>query len=128
HVYSRTCNLLESSPRLKVSMTQAAELDRKVHSVNPATGGVLREFDSATAEEVNSAVERARSAQQRWREVPISDRLRVLRNFQRALYEQKTEVAAQISAEAGKPQVEALLTEVLVVLDAVRFYLRVAKS
>ena len=39
-------------------------------------------------------------------------------NFQRLLHEKKSEVAALITREAGKPYVEALLTEVMVVLDA----------
>src|ERR1700726_4608403 len=57
---------------------------RKLASVNPATGEVLREF-------------------------------------QRSLYVRKSEIAAAITREVGKPLVEALVTEVLVVLDAARF-------
>ena len=45
----------------------------------------------------------------------------ILREFQRLLHEKKSEVAALITREAGKPMVEALLTEVMVVLDATRF-------
>ena len=48
-------------------------------------------------------------------------RVAVLREFQRLLHARKSEVAALITREAGKPRVEALLTEVLVVLDATRF-------
>ena len=42
-------------------------------------------------------------------------------SFNVCLHERKSEVAALITREAGKPLVEALLTEVLVVLDATRF-------
>ena len=42
-------------------------------------------------------------------------------NFQRLLHQKKSEVAQLVTREAGKPYVEALLTEVLVVLDAARF-------
>jgi succinate-semialdehyde dehydrogenase/glutarate-semialdehyde dehydrogenase len=45
----------------------------------------------------------------------------VLREFQGKLYTRKSEVAAAITREVGKPLVEALVTEVLVVLDAARF-------
>ena len=41
--------------------------------------------------------------------------------FQRLLHQKKSEVAQLVTREAGKPYVEALLTEVLVVLDAARF-------
>jgi acyl-CoA reductase-like NAD-dependent aldehyde dehydrogenase len=94
---------------------------RKVVSVNPATGEMLREFDSATDADVHTAVARARSAQTVWNELGVRRRIAILREFQRLLHQKKSEVAALISREAGKPMVEALLTEVLVVLDATRF-------
>jgi acyl-CoA reductase-like NAD-dependent aldehyde dehydrogenase len=94
---------------------------RKVASVNPATGKVLREFGCASESEVHGAVEQARTAQSAWNDLGVRKRIAVLRNFQRLLYEQKSEIADLITSESGKPAVEALLTEVLVVLDAVRF-------
>ena len=94
---------------------------RKVVSVNPATGETLREFEAATDAEVRAGVARARAAQPAWNEIGVRRRVAVLRKFQRLLHEKKSEVATLITSEAGKPLVEALLTEVLVVLDATRF-------
>ena len=94
---------------------------RRIASVNPATGEVLREFDCATAAEVGAAVERARAAQRAWHELGVRRRIDILRRFQRLLQEKKQEVARAITRESGKPYVEALLTEVLVALDAARF-------
>jgi acyl-CoA reductase-like NAD-dependent aldehyde dehydrogenase len=94
---------------------------RKVVSVNPATGETLREFEVATDAEVHAAVLRARAAQPAWNETDVRRRVAVLREFQRLLHEKKSEVATLITREAGKPAVEALLTEILVVLDATRF-------
>jgi succinate-semialdehyde dehydrogenase/glutarate-semialdehyde dehydrogenase len=94
---------------------------RKIFSVNPATGETLREFDSATDTDVHAAVARARAAQPAWNELGVRRRVAVLREFQKLLHQRKSEVATLITREAGKPRVEALLTEVLVVLDAARF-------
>jgi acyl-CoA reductase-like NAD-dependent aldehyde dehydrogenase len=94
---------------------------RKVVSVNPATGETLREFECANQGQVHAAVARARAAQPEWNEFGVRQRVAVLREFQRLLHARKSEVAALITREAGKPLVEALLTEVLVVLDATRF-------
>ena len=94
---------------------------RKVVSVNPATGETLREFESATEADVRDAVARARAAQLAWNELGVRRRIRIFREFQRLLHERKSEVAELITREAGKPVVEALLTEVVVVLDATRF-------
>jgi acyl-CoA reductase-like NAD-dependent aldehyde dehydrogenase len=94
---------------------------RKVVSVNPATGETLHEFECASERDVQTAVARARAAQPAWNELGVRGRVAVLREFQRLLHEMKSEVAALITREVGKPMVEALLTEVLVVLDATRF-------
>src|SRR5271169_4235358 len=94
---------------------------RKIASVNPATGEVTRELDCASEGEVEAAVARARSAQAPWAELGLRRRIAVIREFQGKLYAKKSEIAAAITREVGKPLVEALVTEVLVVLDAARF-------
>src|ERR1700735_1237639 len=94
---------------------------RKVSSVNPATGEILRELDCASESEVLAVVTRARAAQVAWAELGVHKRITVLREFQRRLHEKKSEIAEAITREAGKPVAEALTTEVLVVLDAARF-------
>src|SRR6204780_4752601 len=94
---------------------------RRISSVNPATGEVLRELESASVSEVQAAVARAEAAQTAWCDLGISKRIAVLREFQRRLQEKKSEIAEAITREAGKPVAEALTTEVLVVLDAARF-------
>lgn len=94
---------------------------RKVSSVNPATGEVLRELECASESEVRAVVARACAAQSAWAEMGLQRRVAVLREFQRRLQEKKLEIAEAITREAGKPVAEALTTEVLVVLDAARF-------
>jgi len=94
---------------------------RKLVSVNPATGETLREFGCTDESEVSEAVERARFAQPAWAELGIQHRLAVAKKFQHLLHERKSQIAQLITQEAGKPYVEGLTTEVLVVLDAARF-------
>ncbi len=94
---------------------------RRVSSVNPATGDVLREFECASESDVRMAVARARAAQARWAEIGVRKRIAVLREFQHELQAKKSEIAEAIAREAGKPVAEALTTEVLVVLDAAQF-------
>jgi len=94
---------------------------RKVASINPATDECLRELDCVSEAEVHAAVARARAAQPAWNALPVERRIKIVRKFQHLLQGQKAEVGTLITREAGKPYVEALLTEVLVVLDAARF-------
>jgi acyl-CoA reductase-like NAD-dependent aldehyde dehydrogenase len=93
----------------------------RIASVNPATGEVLGELDSAGPAEVRAAVARARAAQPDWHAWGVRNRIRVLGRFQQILLARKSDVARRITQEAGKPHAEALTTEVLVVLDAARF-------
>jgi len=103
-----------------------AVLNKTVVDTNPATGEVLAELACATAEEVNAAVLRARTAQPKWQATPVSNRIEVLRRFQSLLRDRTQEAAQLICREAGKPTAEAITTEVLVVLDAAEFCIRTA--
>ena len=103
-----------------------AVLNKTVVDTNPATGEVLAELACATADEVNAAVLRARTAQPKWQATPVSNRIEVLRRFQSLLRDRTQEAAQLICREAGKPTAEAITTEVLVVLDAAEFCIRTA--
>ena len=104
-----------------VTDLQLAASTRKIASANPATGELLREFECTAGPEVEAAVARAHASQAVWAKLGVRGRLGILRNFQRLLHQKKSEVAQLVTREAGKPYVESLLTEVLVVLDAARF-------
>jgi acyl-CoA reductase-like NAD-dependent aldehyde dehydrogenase len=101
--------------------TEASITAQRLAVHDPATGELLRELECAGAKEVRAAVERARAAQAAWEQLGIRRRVEILKKFQRLLYDKKEAVAELISREAGKPVTEALLTEVLVVLDAAKF-------
>jgi len=101
---------------------------RRFASLNPATGEVLREFDCASAEEVQAAVSRAHGAQPAWWDLGVRRRCEILRRFQRFLHERKEEVARLVTEESGKPYAESLVAEVMVVLDAARFCCETARA
>lgn len=103
-------------------MTEAQILqEQKITSTNPATGEILGELDCSDEATVRAAVTRARIAQTTWSERGVKHRIALLREFQTKLHAAKSEIAAAITRESGKPVAEALVTEVLVVLDAARF-------
>jgi len=88
---------------------------------NPATQEIIGTLPNLGANEIADAVAKAAAAQVRWAATPVRDRLRILSRFAALLCDQKDSVAAVISREAGKPEAEALSTEVLVVLDTVKY-------
>src|SRR3954466_2120938 len=101
-----------------VSSIQSAT---KIRVSNPATGETLAELPAANAAEVQAAILRARAAQPAWNEIDPKARARILRKFLDILNRQRSEVAALITSEAGKPEVEALLTELVPALDSAQF-------
>ena len=93
----------------------------KICSIDPATGEIVRELECARECDVITAVEKARTAQPAWAELGVLQRIAILREFQAKLHQRKSEIAAAITREAGKSSTEAMITEVLIVLDAARF-------
>src|SRR6478609_1084380 len=88
---------------------------------NPATQEIIGTLPNMAADQIAEAVARAAAAQVRWAATPVRDRMRMLGRFAELLCDQKDSVARVISREAGKPEAEAMSTEVMVVLDTVKY-------
>jgi acyl-CoA reductase-like NAD-dependent aldehyde dehydrogenase len=88
---------------------------------NPATQEIIGMLPNFGANQIAEAVAKAAAAQVRWAASPVRERLRILSRFAELLCNQKDSVATVISREAGKPEAEALSTEILVVLDTVKY-------
>ena len=93
----------------------------RIRSQNPATGEVVGEVEIATPGDVKEAVERAREEQHSWEDRSVKERLKILDIFQDRLLRGREEVARTISSETGKPVGEGLVTDLIPVIDAVRF-------
>ena len=105
-------------------MASTVSIVQKVQSVNPATAEVLAEFDPAGSAEVEAAVAHARGSTAAWQQCGVAERARYLLCLRDVLYQRRDEVAALITREAGKPTVEALVGEIMVVLDTLEYFAR----
>jgi acyl-CoA reductase-like NAD-dependent aldehyde dehydrogenase len=88
---------------------------------NPATQEIIGTLPNMAANQIAEAVAKAAAAQVRWAATPVRDRMRIFARFAELLCDQKDAIAAVISREAGKPEAEAMSTEVMVVLDTVKY-------
>jgi acyl-CoA reductase-like NAD-dependent aldehyde dehydrogenase len=95
---------------------------RRLRHSNPATLAPLGEIEVATAGDVRAGVERARKAQPAWAALSFAERGRFLERAARELAARQDEFVAEIVAETGKPELEALTTEVITACDALVFY------
>lgn len=75
--------------------------------INPATGAVVDTIPAATKEDVDLAVEKAKAAQKIWAKVPVYEKVEIMYNFLELVEESKEDLAQTLSAETGKPIVEA---------------------
>ncbi len=73
-----------------------------MQSINPATGMVIWQGNSAAADDVDAAIAAARNAFKRWGSCPFDERLKVIRAFANLLVERKAELAQAIMRETGK--------------------------
>jgi len=74
---------------------------------NPGTGELLAQVPMTTREEVNSAVTSAKSAFEKWKEVPPTERVRYIFKLKNLLEENLDEIAILTTKEHGKTLDEA---------------------
>ncbi|ASG66035.1 methylmalonate-semialdehyde dehydrogenase (CoA acylating) [Idiomarina piscisalsi] len=80
----------------------ASKSEQWIPVTNPATQEVIAEAPVATQSEMEAAVESAREAFKTWKEVPVSERARVMMRYQALLKEHQEEIAEILAQETGK--------------------------
>jgi acyl-CoA reductase-like NAD-dependent aldehyde dehydrogenase len=95
--------------------------------VNPATGRPFREVALTPPEEVEAIVARARAAQRAWRDVPVAERVRVVRQMVPAFQAQADRVALEITRQMGKPLRQAR-NEIATMIDRAETMARLAET
>lgn len=93
--------------------------------VNPATEDTFRTIEPTTEAELAAILNRMRAAQQKWRNVPVAERVEVCRGFVDAFRAMKEPVALDITRQMGKPLSQAR-REVDTTLDRAETMLRLA--
>lgn len=102
--------------------TGRISVKHEVVSIDPATLEEIGRVPESSADDVAAAVRRARLAQSSWGALSYRNRGRYLLKVRRLLYEQQDEIVELISRETGKPQFEALATELLPMLDLISHF------
>jgi acyl-CoA reductase-like NAD-dependent aldehyde dehydrogenase len=87
-------------------MTTSAST-RPIETRNPATGEVLRTYERHDRAAIDARLGAAVAAQRRWRETPFEERAVRLRAAAEVLRARKNEWSAIMTAEMGKPIVQA---------------------
>lgn len=108
---------------LKPADVRASAPTSQMMSVHaPATGEWLGEVRAYDAEQLADAMARARAAQVRWAGTPVELRCDQVMRIRDAIVARADELIELLTREAGKPQQEALVHEVMVVADLANYY------
>jgi succinate-semialdehyde dehydrogenase / glutarate-semialdehyde dehydrogenase len=76
-------------------------------SQNPATGEILKTFESISEKELIEKLDLAKKMQKRWRETSLAEREKLMCKFADLLREKREELAMLITLEMGCPIVQA---------------------
>lgn len=81
---------------------------KKMVSINPATGDVIREFELYSQERINESIKRSKDAFSDWKKLEVSERGKHLINAAKILRRRKQELGEIITMEMGKPIKESI--------------------
>ncbi|HVJ94864.1 MAG TPA: aldehyde dehydrogenase family protein, partial [Labilithrix sp.] len=91
-------------------------------SARPSSAHARECIEPTAPEAVPDIVRRARQAQEKWAALPIRERVRTIAQVKNKILSRAEEIAKLVHEETGKPEVEALLGEVLASADLVGYW------
>lgn len=97
-------------------------------TTSPATGAALSAVTETPESEVGDIVGRAKNAQVAWAALDVDKRTRALLPLKKRILAQADAIAKLVHDETGKPEVEAMLGEVLASADVVSYWCDVIAS
>jgi len=103
----------------------AAQGSTELAGIDPRNQRALPPVAKSGPEDVARAVRTAREAQPKWQELGLGDRTRLLEQAAKRLLAEREEGLSIVKREIGKTPADALFTEALGPLDAVRGWRRV---
>lgn len=110
-------------------MNEATIQERKVMQVlSPATNTVIEEMEETPLSEVDTLYEQARAAFKHWSALSMSERIDYLRKLRYHMADNMEEVISVVATDTGKVKLEALMADVMPVLDALEHIEKHAKK
>ncbi|MBX3187400.1 MAG: aldehyde dehydrogenase family protein [Labilithrix sp.] len=91
-------------------------------TTSPATGAALSPVEATPLDAIDAIVDKARKAQAAWAATDVHKRVKIVSAIKKRILTRAEELAKVIHEETGKPDVEALLGEVLASADVVAYW------
>lgn len=104
------------------------ESSEKIEVVNPSTEEVFAEIFEASTLDLNFAIEKAKIAQELWRNTSFKERAKALREIAGIIFDNLSNLAELESREIGKPLKESLLVDVPLAGECFNYYASLVES
>jgi len=96
--------------------------DSRIEIRSPATGELVGSVPISTPEDVKTAAQKARAAQVEWAERSLDERCAVLKQVKNVIIDRTDDLCDLLSKEQGKPKIEAMIHEVVNLVDLIHYY------
>jgi acyl-CoA reductase-like NAD-dependent aldehyde dehydrogenase len=93
-----------------------------IPSIDPATGQTLAFYEKTPPSLLPELFARARAAQAAWWKRSLAERCALLKPLRDRILASRSELAAAVVRESGKPRVEALFADMFVALDSAEYF------
>ncbi|MCP4236620.1 MAG: aldehyde dehydrogenase family protein, partial [Aestuariibacter sp.] len=80
----------------------ASTTEQFINVTNPANGEVIAKTPVTTDDEMQRALQAAKSAFETWRHVPVTERARIMMRYQAILKREQKRIATVLAEETGK--------------------------
>ena len=94
----------------------------EIKVVNPATEEPFAKIFETTEEDLNFAIEKAKTAQEEWKRFSFKDRAKVLRNIASVILDNLAHLAQLETQEIGKPHKESLFVDIPLSAECFNYY------
>jgi len=98
-----------------------------MRTISPVDGRVYAERAAASAAEIDATLQRARTAQRAWRDVPVAARAALMERFCAAFAARAADIATELSWQMGRP-IRHAPSEVRGTLERARYMIGVAAT
>jgi succinate-semialdehyde dehydrogenase/glutarate-semialdehyde dehydrogenase len=98
----------------------------QIQSINPATGEIIGNFPINSLNDIKHILQKARQTQKNWQSVPLKQRIKHIQRMGSYIFDNADRIAEIISKDNGKTLMDALASEVIPSIMAVKYDCRMA--
>ncbi|MCH6256401.1 aldehyde dehydrogenase family protein [Puniceicoccaceae bacterium K14] len=99
----------------------------RLHSINPANGTSIEKHSELTESNLENRLESLAQGFQKWRSIPLSERLEALKSIKSSLRNNESSLADTVTLETGKPIAQSL-AEIRKCVDLCDYYINTSHS